>query len=180
MNQTNTITLTFQVSKMNLTAFLAQLVFILRVKLIRGKIYFLKIFVHFFSKCTFLICCWIFFLPSGYFSVAVRIYKICVFDEIFFLLTIRMLMIIKLFRVVTCYKELSSIDIHGISTEWSCGVMWQIKYISSPAEDAWTQHKARCLLSIRGSQTWPFDQVTNMRSHDCFKNLYLYIHEVYS
>ena len=56
-------------------------------------------------------------------------YKICVSYEAFFLLTMRMPMITKLFRVMTCCKELSPIHIHDISTEWSSGVKWQIKYI---------------------------------------------------
>ena len=91
--------MTFHVSKMDLTTFLAQLVPILRVKLwkvvIRGKICFL-IFRHFFSKGTFLRL-WHFFLPSDYpinsiFSGSAD-YKIFVFDEALFLLTIRMPMI---------------------------------------------------------------------------------------
>ena len=53
-----------------------------------------------------------YFSPSDYlinsvFSVAVRIYKIHVFDEAFFFLTIRMRMVTKRFSVVTCCKELS-------------------------------------------------------------------------
>ena len=73
-------------------------------------------------------------------------------------------------------EELSPVNTHEISTEWSCWVKWQIKYISPPADDV----SGKCWHSVRGSQTWPFDQVTKMRSHDCFKNLYLYFHEVYS
>ena len=38
-------------------------------------------------------------------------------------------MVTKLFRVVTCGKELSPINMHDISMKWSCWVMWQIKYI---------------------------------------------------
>ena len=93
----------------------------------------------------------------------------------FFLLNIRMPMVTKLFRVVTCGDELSPINAHDISTEWSCWVKLQIKYISPPAENV----LGRCWHSFRGSQTWPFDQVTKMRSCDCLKNLYLYFHEVY-
>ena len=48
------------------------------------------------------------------FLVAVQIYKICVFDEAFFFLTIRIPMIIMLFKVVTCCNMLDD-----ISTEWS-------------------------------------------------------------
>ena len=36
------------------------------------------------------------------------------------------------------------IYVHKISTEWSCGVKWQVKYISPPAEDVWTQRKSKC------------------------------------
>ena len=56
------------------------------------------------------------------FSVAVRIYKIHVFDEVFFLLTIRMPIATKFFRVVTCCEELSLINMHDTSIEWSHGV----------------------------------------------------------
>ena len=77
-------------------------------------------------------------------------------------------MVTKLFRVVTCGDELSPINAHDISMEWSCWVKWQIKYISPPAEDV----LGRCWHSFRGSQTWPFDQVTKMRSCDCLKNLF--------
>ena len=116
---TYTITsLTFQVSSMDLTAFLAQLVPILiKSKVKRGKICFL-IFGHFFSKCTFLRL-WHFFLAYCLsnqlnFLVVVHIYKIRVFNEVFLLLTIRMPMITKLFRVVICWKELSPKYTHDI------------------------------------------------------------------
>ena len=68
-------------------------------------------FWHLFSKYTFLR------LSHLNFSVAVRIYKIHVFDEAFFLLTIRMPMTTKLFRVVTCGEELSPINMHDNSIE---------------------------------------------------------------
>ena len=57
--------------------------------------------------------CDIFFSSSGWlsnqlnFSMAVRIYKVHVFDEAFFLLTVRMPMIFKLFRLIKCCKKLS-------------------------------------------------------------------------
>ena len=114
-----------------------------------------------------------FFSPSGWlsnqhnFSVAVHVCKIPVFDEVFFLLTIRMRMVNKLFRMVTYREELSPINMNGISTEWSCGVSWQMKFIYPPAEDASTLHQARCWLRVRGSQTWPFDQVTKLKPRDC-------------
>ena len=73
-------------------------------------------------------------------------------------------------------KELSPINMHDISMEWSCWVKGQIKYIYPPAKDV----SGRCWHSVRGSQTWPFDQVTKMRSRDCLQNLNLYFHEVYS
>ena len=38
----------------------------------------------------------------------------------------------------------------------------------------------KVLLSVRSSQTWPFDQVTNVRSRNCLKDLYLHFHKVYS
>ena len=61
--------------------------------------------------------------------MAVGIYKIHVFDEAFFLLTTKMLMVTKVFRVVTYYEELSPINTHDISTEWPCWVMWQNTYL---------------------------------------------------
>ena len=53
-------------------------------------------------------------------SRAVHIYKIHVFDEAFFVLTIKMPIVTKLFGAVTCSKDLSPINMHDISTEWSC------------------------------------------------------------
>ena len=38
----------------------------------------------------------------------------------------------------------------------------------------------RCWLSVRGSQTWPFDQVTDLRSRDHLQNLYLHFPKVFS
>ena len=55
-------------------------------------------------------------IQSTQFLVVVYIYKISVFDEAFFHLIIRMPMITKLFRVVTCCKELSLIYINDIFT----------------------------------------------------------------
>ena len=86
--------------------------------------------VAFFS-CLVLIQWTQFFSGSTY----LHIHKIHVFDEAFFLLFIRIPMTIKLFRVVSCCREL-----HSISTEWSCGITSQIKYISPPAEDVSTPH----------------------------------------
>ena len=54
-----------------------------------------------------------------HFSVAVHIH---VFDERFFLLTIRIHMATKLFMVVTCCKELSAINMYDTSIKWSCWV----------------------------------------------------------
>ena len=66
----------------------------------------LLIFGHFFSGWD------IFFSPSGYPITSsfwwqyVLIYKIHVFDEAFFFLTMRMPMVTKLCRVVICCEEL--------------------------------------------------------------------------
>ena len=65
------------------------------------------------------------------FSVAVHICKVHVFDEVIFLLTIRIPIVTKHFKVVTCCEELSPINMNDILTEWSCWIMWQIKYIST-------------------------------------------------
>ena len=136
--------MTFQFPKMDITTYLTQL----KNKIIKGnhkeKNRFFIIFEHFFSKCTFLKL-WHFFLASWFsnqlnFSVLVQIYKICAFDEALFLLTIWIPMITKLFRVVTCFKELSSIYMHEISTEYSYGVTWQINYISLPTKDVLISH----------------------------------------
>ena len=88
----------------------------------------------------------LFFSPSTYLYV--------VFHEAFFLLTIRMSMVSKFFRVATCVKELSSINMHDISIEWCCSVTWQIKYISPPAEDLLTPQKARWWV-LEGSKHDP-------------------------
>ena len=39
---------------------------------------------------------------------------------------------------------------------------------------------ANCWLNVRGSQTWPFDQVTKVSSRDRLENLYLHFRKVYS
>ena len=43
-------------------------------------------------------------------------------------------MFTRLFKVVTYCEELSPINMYGISTKWSCGVTWQIKYLSPSAD----------------------------------------------
>ena len=45
---------------------------------------------------------------------------------------------------------------HDISKKWSCEVMWQIKYLSLPAEDVSTPHYARCWLKVQ--TLWSSDQ----------------------
>ena len=62
-------------------------------------------------------------IQSTQFLAAVHVYEIHIFDEAFLLLTIRMPMATKPFRVVTCCEELSPIAMHGTSMEWFCGVM---------------------------------------------------------
>ena len=96
----------FQVYKMG-CKILAQLVSILWVKLkdvvIRGKKIFFLISGYFFSKCTIFVFV-TFFSPlvviqsTQFFSVSTYLWN--VFDEAFFLLTIRIPMVTKLFRVV--------------------------------------------------------------------------------
>ena len=80
------------------------------------------------------------------FLVVVRVYKVHIFGEAFFL-TIRMLMVTKLFRVVT-YRG------------------------SPPAEDVWTPSQAKCWLSARGFKhdplikvTWPFEKSVYLLSY---------------
>ena len=65
---------------------------------------FLALFfkMYIFEVVTFFLVQWL--SNELNFSVAVRIYKIPVFDEPFFLLTISMPMVTKLFRVVTCWS----------------------------------------------------------------------------
>ena len=88
--------------------------------------------VHFWG-CDFFFSSssWLFYQLN--FLVAVRIYRIHVFDEAFFLLIIRMSITTKLLTVVTCYGELSLTKMYDIPREWSCGVTWKIKCISPPA-----------------------------------------------
>ena len=73
----------------------------------------LQNFSDIFEGVTFFLASWLSNQLS--FSVAVHIYKILIFDEAFSLLTIAIPMIIKLFRVVTSFEELSPIDMHDIS-----------------------------------------------------------------
>ena len=106
----------------------------------KGEKYVSLIFGHFLPKCTFLRL-WHFFLALWLssqvnFSVAVHIYKIHVFDEVFFLLLSECLWSPNF----SGCEELSHMNMHDISAEWFCGVTWQIKYISQPAEDISTPH----------------------------------------
>ena len=87
-----------------------------------------------------------FFSPSGYpvnsiFQWQYVFNKIHVFDETFCLWTIRMRVVTKLFKMVTCYEELSHIHMHDISMEWSFEDTWQIKYIYPPAKNVVTQEQ---------------------------------------
>ena len=91
----------------------------------KGKNNVFLIFRHFFRNVYF--CS-----NELHFSVAVHMYKIHVFDEPFFLLSIRIHMTTKPFMVVKCYKELSPINMYDTSIKWSCGVTWQIKYKKIP------------------------------------------------
>ena len=104
----------FQDSKMNLTNFLAELASILRAKVIEssheGNFFFFN-FWALFSKCTFLRLRY-FFLPSGYPINSIFPWQ-CIF-------------------IRSCFcGELSPINMHDTSMEWSCRVTWQIKYIST-------------------------------------------------
>ena len=87
--------------------------------------------------CHFFVCN-IFFSSSGYPINSIfqcqYINLWDVFDGTFSFLTIRVPVITKLFRVVTCGEELSPINTYYISTVWLCWVRWQIKYKSAPAE----------------------------------------------
>ena len=104
----------FQDSKMNLTNFLAELASILRAKVIEGSHegnFFFLIFEHFSQNAHFWGCD-IFFLPNGY-----PINSIFPWQWIF---------------IRSCFcGELSPINMHDTSMEWSCRVTWQIKYIST-------------------------------------------------
>ena len=66
-----------------------------------------------FEVVTFFFASWL--SNQLNFSVMVHIYTIRIFDETFFLLILRMTMITKLFRMVTCCKELSPIYIYMTS-----------------------------------------------------------------
>ena len=118
---------------------------------------FFKMYI--FEIVTFFSCLVV--IQSIQFSVAVRIYKIHVSDEAIFLLTNRMPMVTKRSRLVTCWEEVWSINMHDTSVEWSCGVTWQIKYISSPAEDVWIPNYTKywlSVLSFQTSPTWSFQK----------------------
>ena len=94
--------------------------FYFKSKVIEGSYKGILLKMYIFEVVPFFLASWLSIQLN--FSVVVHIYKILVFDETFFLLTIKMPMIIKIFRVVTCCKELSPIYMHDISTKWSCWV----------------------------------------------------------
>ena len=93
--------------------------------------FFSKIYI--FEIVTFFLAEW--FSNQLNFSVAVRIYNIHVLMKHF---SSPHYQNTKLFRAVTCCEELSFINMHDTSMEWSCGAIWQIKYISPHVEDVWT------------------------------------------
>ena len=78
--------------------------------------------------------------------------------------------------MVACCEELSPINMHENSIEWSCGLAWQMKYISLPPESVSIPYQARWWLSEwnRLSNVTNVDQVTNEMSLNVLKNLYLY------
>ena len=65
---------------------------------------------------------------------------------------------------------------------WFCEITWQIKPIISPiTQRLSTSDLVWCWLTVRGAYhlnhmtcTWPFDHVTNWRSHGTLKNFYLH------
>ena len=114
--------------------------FFFKSKVIEGnhkrKVFF-NFWALFFKKNIHFWGCDIFSYPVVIQSTQSFSGQIHVFNEAFFLLTVRMPMATKLFRVVACWKELSSINMHDISMEWSIGDASEIKYISLPTEDVW-------------------------------------------
>ena len=99
-------------------------------------------------------------------------YKIYVFHEIFFLLTIRLCT--KLFRVVPCCEQLSPINMHDISTKWSCGVSCYT-YLHLQMFQHHTRQSADLV-----QETPKHGLVPNLRSRNCLKNLCVHFHEVYN
>ena len=99
---------TFQVSKMDLTTFLAKLVFTLRLKLLQVVIRGIDVFQF-----------WGTFFKT-YFCEAVILFSWpVIYNQ---LLTMRMPMATKHFRLAARSEELSSINMHDTSMEWSCGI----------------------------------------------------------
>ena len=149
---------------------------------IRGKIYFFNFWALLLKMYHFYVCD-IFFSPSGY-PVNSLFQCQYVFIGCFwwgiFPLNYQNAYGQQTFQCGDMQWGALTNKYAWISMEWSCWVTWQIKYISPSAEDASTPQEARSWHSVRSSQTWPFDQVTNMRSRDCSKNLYLHFHELYS
>ena len=83
----------------------------------KNNVFFFTFFGTFFQNAH--ISGWDIFLLFGkclsnqlIFLVAVHIYKIHIFDDVFFLLTVRIPMTTKPFRVVTFCEELSPINMH--------------------------------------------------------------------
>ena len=73
------------------------------------------IFRHFFSKCALRFLVFLGF--PRLFRYSTYLSNSC-FDKVFFLLTIKMLMAIKLIRVVTYLEEFLPINLHGKSMKW--------------------------------------------------------------
>ena len=170
IKQTYAITsFAFQVYKMDFRSFLAQLVSILRVKLkkivIRGKICFLKnfwaflkskrnifVFAAFFSRLV-LVQSAQFFSASTYH----------VFDEASFLYFS--------FNYQNAYGHQTfqggNMQQGALTQEYACHLNGMV-FLGHVKNKIHISTCRRC-----GCQTWPFNQVTNMSSRDCLKNLYL-------
>ena len=139
------------------TNFYCKKKFIEGIVMRREKDVFFFKFRTLYSKYKFLRL-WYFFLTYSYLLpnqlnilVEVHIYKIHVFDEVFFVLNVRMLIATKLFRVLICWELLSPINMHDTSMGWYCEVTCRIKYISLPTEEVWTPNYVWCSRSVRGS-----------------------------
>ena len=115
--------------------------------------------------------CGTFFLPIGYpinsiFQWKYILIRFMFLMKHFFFFTIGMPMVTKLFRVVTYCEELSPINMHDISTEWSCRGTWQIKHISPPLVWYWHHIKEGADLVLEAPKhdpliKWPtWDHVT--------------------
>ena len=122
-----------------------------------------------------------FFSSSSYqlnqlnFSVAVRIYKIYVLDEAFFLSSQ------SEYQTFQGGDMLQGALTHTYARHVNGVVLWG--YVTNKIHISTCRRcidtKLGKVLTQCDSQTWPFDQIAKGRSRDYLENLYYHFHKVY-